>query len=79
MSTSPGVTSLPLALIVRRASFAGSEGATATILPPAMPMSMTPRSPAAGSSTSPPVSMRSYFIGFLPFPPAPDRSSEPAS
>ena len=32
MSTSPGVTSRPLALIVRRASAAGSEGATATDL-----------------------------------------------
>jgi hypothetical protein len=38
MSTNPGVTNRPLALIVRRASAAGSEGATALILPPAMPM-----------------------------------------
>ena len=62
MSTRPGVTSRPLALIVRRASLRGRSGATATILPPAMPTSMRPLSPAAGSSTSPSVSSRSYFI-----------------
>src|SRR5437588_2706775 len=62
MSTNPGVTNRPLTLIVRRASAAGSEGATALILPPAMPMSIKPRSPPAGSSTSPPASKRSYFI-----------------
>jgi hypothetical protein len=62
MSTNPGVTNRPLTLIVRRASAAGNDGATALILPPAMPMSIKPRSPPAGSSTSPPASKRSYFI-----------------
>jgi hypothetical protein len=69
MSTSPGISSRPLALIVRRASAAGSDGATVTILPPATPISIKPRSPPAGSSTSPPVSRRSYFIG-APFRPS---------
>jgi hypothetical protein len=66
MSTSPGVTSQPLTLIVRRASAAGSKGATALILPPAMPMSIKPRSPPAGSSTSPPASKTSYLALSMP-------------
>ena len=62
MSTSPGVTIRLLTDMVWRTSAVGNEGPTATILPPAIPISMTPRNPAAGSSTSPPASRRSYFI-----------------
>src|SRR5205814_3214562 len=60
--TSPGVTSRPRALIVRRASFFGNDAATSTILPPLIATSSWPLSPAAGSSTSPSVTNRSYFI-----------------
>src|SRR5436305_15192094 len=62
MSTSPGVTSRPRALIVRRASFFGNDAATTTILPPLTATSSWPFSPAAGSSTSPSITSRSYFI-----------------
>ena len=49
-------------LTVRTASADESDGATVAILPPTMPMSITPRSPAAGSSTSPPATTRSNFM-----------------
>src|SRR5712672_868841 len=68
MSTRPGVTSRPRALIVRRASFFGNDAATSTILPPLIATSSWPLSPAAGSSTSPSVTSRSYFIAPSPPP-----------
>src|SRR5690242_7800590 len=66
MSTSPGVTSRPRALIVRRALFFGSDAATSTILPPLIATSSWPLSPAPGSRTSPSVTSRSYFIASSP-------------
>src|SRR6516165_6664882 len=58
-STSPGVTSLPVASSTWRARVAGMSASTASIRPKRMPISRCPRKPWLGSRTSPPLITRS--------------------
>src|SRR6185503_6120624 len=61
-STSPGVTSLPVASMRWTARSAGMLGARAAIWPNRIPTSSLPRRRWLGSSTSPPAMTSSYLI-----------------